>query len=497
MAGTALTPGSYLSLLGNSLLIAGGATLVALCLAVPLSLAIFKLRIPGYRVFRAIVIGAAVLPTYIYAAAWLGALQHPLFSTGLISGASSSLLMIQGVFVSGLAKVLLATLLMGIALWGIPPEAEEAAWLHTRRRGVLFHVVNRHIIQGTIFAGSIIFGLTLSEISVTDMLSIRTLAEESYIQFQLTLDPGIAAITGIGAFLPILLPWGFLLAYRSRQHFLVEEPTYSRHSVVFRDIPRVYGGIICLAVILVLLLILGIPLLALVSKSGFITSWPAKLKAIGNEFIYSTGIAMIASFIAVVTAFPITYLSRGRKSAAVLVALALAALFIPGAVLGIGLVRLFNHPGISGYIYNSPIILFIGQALRFFPLAMLIQWVFLKAIPRIYDDMVVVDGLSVRQAITHIHFPICIRPLSGCWLIGFLWCIGELDTSIIVCPPGLTTLPVRIFTMMHYGIYGEVAVACLVLGGLIFLSIMIVMLVLVLKNDRILTKIGELRLFWL
>lgn len=123
---------------------------------------------------------------------------------------------------------------------------------------------------------------------------------------------------------------------------------------------------------------------------------------------------------------------------------------------------------ICGWIYSSPLILILGQSIRFFPLTLLALWIFLQATPRQYDDMTATDGLSFWQALWHVHLPINGPALFLSWTLVLVWCLGELDTSIIVCPPGTTTLPIRIFTMMHYGVYSEVATACLLLAGTIF-----------------------------
>jgi len=40
------------------------------------------------------------------------------------------------------------------------------------------------------------------------------------------------------------------------------------------------------------------------------------------------------------------------------------------------------------------------------------------------------------------------RGLTGAWLVGFIFCLRDLDITMIVYPPAHDTLPVRIFTLM-------------------------------------------------
>ena len=476
-----LRPRAYGDMLLNSVAVAGGATAFSLLVAVPLSLALFKLRIRFRKFFLVMVVGAAVVPLYIYAAAWLGPLRIPLLPFDLSNGQSLTsgrgVRLIQAILVSGLAKVFVATVLMGLSLWGLSAEAEEAAWLETGRRGVLRHVVLRHVVGSLLFAGSIVLGLSLSEIAVTDMLSIRTLAEESYTQFQLTLNPGIAAISGVGAFFPTLIPWLTLLASKSgRSLIMADEPLYATESAVFRDIPRVLEWVGGAGVLIVLAIALGIPLLSLMQTIGSVSTFMSKVTVAFEELASSLLIALLASLATVAVAFPIVYMTRGKRSISLIVAVSLCGLFVPGAVLGIALVRLFNRPGLFSLIYSSPLMLLLGQALRYFPLAVIALWVFLRAVPRIYDEMTAADGITFRQALVHVYVPICRGPLLWTWAMTFLWCIGELDTSLIVCPPGRTTLPIRIFTMMHYGVYADVASACLLLLGTVFVFTTIVLM---------------------
>jgi iron(III) transport system permease protein len=58
-------------------------------------------------------------------------------------------------------------------------------------------------------------------------------------------------------------------------------------------------------------------------------------------------------------------------------------------------------------------------------------------------------------------------------LAAFSISIGELAATILVLPPGVNTLPITIFGLIHYGVDDQVAGICLVLVGL-FTAISIV-----------------------
>ena len=48
-------------------------------------------------------------------------------------------------------------------------------------------------------------------------------------------------------------------------------------------------------------------------------------------------------------------------------------------------------------------------------------------------------------------------------LVVFALIIGEVGATSLVAPPGTTMISIRIFTLLHYGIYYDVAGAALVM----------------------------------
>lgn len=460
-----LASAAYRLLLGNSLFVSAGTTGLALLAAVPLAFMLVRMRLPMKRLFGAIVIGCAVLPLHIYVAAWVGALGIQTIPGTLfrLTNTGTFMPLWNAVLIGGLAKVPLATLLVGLSLWGMRPETEEAAWLDTSRLGVLRHVVLRHVGGGLMFAGSILFGLSLGEIAVTDILSIRTLAEEAYILFQLTLNPQAVVVAGSLIFLPILIPWITLLCLKTTGQSATDEAVNNSESAVFRQVSVPVRGIAIAFIICAMLGICGIPMMTfirLLLRHGGIIQGVANL---ADEYVFSLVVSGAAALLSTAMAFPLVFGCNGSRWGAGLTGIALGGLFVPGAVTGIALVKIFNQPGIMGLIYSSPVILVIGQFLRYFPLSLLLLWVFLRAVPKQYEQMAIVDGASAKDVLLRVYLPICIKPVIISAIVVFLWCLGDLDASLIICPPGTTTLSIRMFTMLHFGVYGDVAMACLML----------------------------------
>jgi iron(III) transport system permease protein len=52
-------------------------------------------------------------------------------------------------------------------------------------------------------------------------------------------------------------------------------------------------------------------------------------------------------------------------------------------------------------------------------------------------------------------------------LIGFVLAVGEVSATLLVTPPGVTTISVRIFQLIHYGVDDRVAAISLSIFGIL------------------------------
>ncbi|MCB1905346.1 MAG: hypothetical protein KDI18_14905, partial [Gammaproteobacteria bacterium] len=74
--------------------------------------------------------------------------------------------------------------------------------------------------------------------------------------------------------------------------------------------------------------------------------------------------------------------------------------------------------------------------------------------------------------------PLLRHGLISAFFIAFILAMGELGITLLVIPPGIATIPVKIYNFMHYGAEATVAALCLILlvlqllmaGGLFYLS---------------------------
>ena len=184
-----------------------------------------------------------------------------------------------------------------------------------------------------------------------------------------------------------------------------------------------------------------------------------------REFGWTIILSGTTATLSLLAAVPLGWWARrgGRPGlpAALLIAMGLA---VPGPLVGIAVIWLFTR-GTSTWsiwLYNqtlaAPLLALMWRCL---PLTILVCWFAASTIPTCREDAAAVDGIG---PIGRFWF-FCIGQrklaLGVAWLVAAAIAGGDLTTSILVAPPGVTTLPIRVFNLLHAGVDDEVAAICL------------------------------------
>ncbi|MEW6352666.1 MAG: ABC transporter permease subunit [Thermodesulfobacteriota bacterium] len=150
---------------------------------------------------------------------------------------------------------------------------------------------------------------------------------------------------------------------------------------------------------------------------------------------------------------------------------------VSGPVLGIGLIRMWNHSGALGMVYDSFAIMILACVGRYLVFAHHGTAAALADLHRNMEEAAQVHGIPWHRHVTGIVVPLVFPTLIGVWGLGFVLSLAEVDAIILVYPPGFTTLGVRLFSLMHYGPSSTVAALCvinvlMVLGGAAVLALL-------------------------
>jgi putative spermidine/putrescine transport system permease protein len=218
---------------------------------------------------------------------------------------------------------------------------------------------------------------------------------------------------------------------------------------------------------------------ALVSGRDYVRTWSTEAAlrtfqgALGSErreeWLASLLQSGLAAALAVATALPLAWWMHSRPRAAPGVGVLLGVLLaVPGPVLALGLIMLFNRPGPLGYVYDSMGILVLGLALRVWPFVLLAVWAPIRLLPRTLLDAARVDGAGAWQLFRYVQLPLSLGPALLGLLVGIALSLGELPVSLLLQRPGSMPLSVDVFNLLHAGVYNDVAAITLLLIALVF-----------------------------
>ncbi len=460
----------------NTLLLCGGTCAISLPLGTVLAWLLGRTDLPGRRAAMAVVGLMLFVPLYLQAAAW----QAGFGPLGWYTLAFGTPAWIDGfggaIWVHAMAALPWVVLIVGVGLRLIEPELEEQALLDGSPRQVFWYVTLRGALPAVGVAALWVVIVAAGEMTVTDLFVVRTYAEELYTRFAEGRQPGEAPLAVLpGATLTACLVLaGLLLCAKLAPR---DRPITLRSRWVF-PLGR-WRVPMAILVAAVLLLLIGVPLSNLCYKAGvlvtqvdaeLVRSWsPTKCLAIvaaspweyRREFGWSLLIGGLAATAAVVVATALAWFARGgRLRAAPALLVAAICLALPAPLIGLGLIRLLNRPEVPGlvFLYDRSILApWLALVVRCLPPATLILWHAMRTVPREMLDAAAVDGAGCLRQLVWIALPCRVAAVVLAWVVAFAVALGDLGAVILVAPPGVRTLSMHIFDLLHSSVEDRVA----------------------------------------
>ena len=465
----------------NTLLLTGAVCAISLPLGSALAWLLARTDLPGRR-FGLTVLGLMLfVPLYLQAAAWQAGFGLQGWHT-LMTGSPALLTgWIGAVWVHAVAAVPWVALIVSVGLRLVEPELEEQALLDGSAWQVFRHVTLRGAMPAVVVAALWVAITTAGEMTVTDLFAVRTYAEELYTRTAIGPEPGEGPLGAApGVLLSVTLVAGGMLLcamLAPRVRPLSLGPRW-----VFR-LGHWRAPLAALVAAAMFLPLVGVPLGSLCYKAGVLVtqtetgrlrSWSAaKCLAMivtspwryEREFGWTLLIAPLAATAAVVLALGLAWPARrGGLRAAPALLLSSLCLALPGPVIGLGLIHLLNRPEVPGlvYLYDRSILApWLAMTIRGLPLATLTLWHGLRTVPPAMLEAAAVDGAGPLRRFWSIALPSRLPAVALAWVVALAVALGDLAASILVVPPGVATLSIRIFGLLHAGVEDQVAGICL------------------------------------
>ncbi len=425
--------------------------LVATAIGAPLGLLLDQ---PGFRDrawLRLLLTTPLLLPPHVLAVAWVDLLGQQ----GIVNGLAARWSLPPHPFplysASGVALVQ-ALSLYPIPLWclwnaaqqidpALPEAARNLGARPLARLGLLFPLVLPALLSGAL----LVFVLSLLSFSIPSLLQTPVFTVEIFTSFNSFLDQRQAALTA----LPLCLTGMavlFLAVRLNRRGAPASTPRQTRRDN-FHAHAAVWGWA---PVVLVVLLAIGLPLAALVWRClpppTLLAAWHTGAGEIGTSLL----LAALSATLMIALALPLAWATPPHRSRLIVLPCALAWL-ASGPVFGVGLIQVWNHPGPLGWVYDHFAILVLAAVGRNFLFAWLGCRLALAWLPAETVEAARNLGGSNRHTLLTIVLPLLRRSLLAVWACLAILVMGEVETTVLVAPPGWVPVSLRIFTLMHYG----------------------------------------------
>jgi len=458
-------------LLSNTAVLGAGTALLATAIGAPLGIALARVPLRRKALVRLLAVAPILLPPYIVALAWvyLGNsrnLRAVLGGGDALSAWTYSLP--AAILILSLVFYPLSMLATEVAMRRIDGRLEEAALVVAPPGRVLWCITLPLIAPSILAAALVIFVLAVSEFGVPGLLRVRVYTTEVFTAFAALYDFSRAILLAV----PLLLLCVAVAATAAvllGDRLVTTRRTTGVSAVTFEvwRRPAETGAVLTIVAAVVL------PTVILVGEGLGARSLAAALRGSSEAIVNSLMLAALGATTVVGVAVWLGYAQArtGRRVGMAAQILFVVLFAVPSTIVGVGLIGVWNRTGPLGAIYGTDAMFLLAYLARFVPLAALILAATTRAVPVSQEEAAAVSGAGWLRTITGIVLPQMRLGIAAAWVIAFVLAFGELGVSILVAPPGETTLPIRIYTIIANTPSSHVAVLALLQSMVIFMPL--------------------------
>jgi ABC-type Fe3+ transport system permease subunit/DNA-binding beta-propeller fold protein YncE len=447
-------------LLKNSLLVGGVTTLLAVSFGFLAALCAAALGRRWQNGLLTAGVLALALPPFLVTNCWLHFLGA--------NGAWRSFLPFNILSLSGTVWIL--TLLS----WPLTLVLVRSAWHRLQPSDLESEpaLVGRHLVRhlllpaarGALWQAALLtFVLALGNFAVPAILQTKVLPAEAWVRFNTAFDtPGALRLS-----LPLVIAAVGLLLWLGRAEIQWPRLQGAAASNLFRrQLGR--GWVYTSSLFTIVLCLLSLlPLFQIASVKRTWTELPGALAAGRHQLWNSFFFAAAAATAIIALGLAAGTRGLGRRSAPsqshrLVGALLWLPFFVPGVIIGIGLINAFNRP-FSAWFYQSAGIVILAFGLRYLGLGWNSAGHALRTLDPDLTDAARLEGATSWQLVRNVHWPEIAPQIAAAWYIIFLLCLWDVESMILVYPPGGETLALRVFNLLHYGDNAQVDALCLTL----------------------------------
>jgi iron(III) transport system permease protein len=403
-----------------------------------------RTQIPGRRFWAVLVVIPLGIPDFVVSFGWRAIFP----SFGGFWAA---------VLVMSMAVYPLVYLPVAAILRNADPAQEEVARSLGLGRLATFWRVTVGQARLAILGGAVLVGLVvLAEFGAFEILGFRTLTTEIYTEFTV----GFSTSAGCAFSLILVVLGAALLMGESALRGGGRGARLGggvarqiRPVPLGRARPAALGGVGLLVGVA-----LGVPvgsIVYLIVRGGDTTMPPASLLgAAGNTFFYSA----CAGLLATGAALPISLLSirAPRREVRILERSNMLILGVPGLVIALAFTYFTEHY-LSGFLYQTPLLLIVTYAVMFFPLAVVSVRAAVSRSPVGLEEVGHSLGVPRHKVFWRVTLPLIGPGLAAAFCLVFLESATELTATLVLIPTNAETLATQFWSYQSDFAYSQAA----------------------------------------
>jgi iron(III) transport system permease protein len=471
----------------HTLLISGGAGLLATFLAAILSFGIFFVRIPLGRWCGAWVSSMLLIPVYVQATAWSAGFGiQGWWRLSQVDAAKAPWWGILSViWIHAVAALPACFLILSYGWHRMRDGTYEQAWSEFGPKYVAARIIPRRWAPWLATAFLWTFCMTQNDMVVTNLFQVPTLCESVYQQVQF----GKLRIGPIALACSVAALCGFVAAFtarrfhrRSRVEAIVPQgswdPIPGKRTRIGWAVPGLVWGIVGMTVLL--------PWLGMMVRIGIesrmIDNQPVRVWSIhavasslghvldfGTEIGWSCSLACWTTMTTMVLALGLVHGIPFRRGSSWVVGVMVFLLALPGPIVNLSVSWLFHTAlPLSMQFLGDQTLLgpILALQSRCLPVAYGILWLARGRYEAQHDALLAMDAGLPAWLRAWVWLRYARSAIGASALACAMIAMGDLASYLLVQPPGVTTVAMRMFDLLHYGIRNREASLALVMSAL-------------------------------
>lgn len=386
---------------------------------------------------------------------------------------------------TGIAQVMnlfpLSTAILLVGFESIEQNKIDAARMFSGNGRVLFRVIIPLMKPVIIVAFGLGFIISTMDYSLPALLQYNTYAMELFLEFSYTNAPGRLFMVSLPLlFVAVLLFLPILKGVRQLAMHSTRSPVKIPVSIFTR--------ILQVLALFTLFAQIAVHFFAIFTQISSFGSIFETLAQYHNELLISVQVALFATLLFLPLAFILgIYIARNNRT--VLWFLLIMPLAIPTPLIASALIYLFNREW-AGAIYNTLAMPVMAVGLRFTPIAI---WIIAAQFRQIDPSLFSAADIYQRNPVSawfRVKLPLLCFGITGAMSSIFLLSLGEVGATLMVIPPGQSTIAITLFNNLHSGLSHSIAVLSLLLC-LVTMAFIGFIIIFPLMTKHITAKVGD------